>query len=299
VPHGWLKQHGYCFDVPAWADTPVPAVAIPSMGRFSHEALAVDPNTWIVYETEDNGNASGFYRFIPNTAGILTDGGRLQMLAIDGRPQYDARANQNLGVSLPVTWVDIANPDPAGTSSTAVFNQGLALGGARFRRLEGCWWGNGAVYFADTSGGNSGRGTVWEFRPQGDGGTLTLIFESSGADELDFPDNLAVSPQGALLLCEDGGGDQYLRGVTLDGRIFDFAANLQNDFEWAGATFADADPAWNARGIRGNHRPLGGRWDRITLFVNRQGATGGSNPPAAGQEGMTFAIWGPWGKGAL
>ena len=104
-----------------------------------------------------------------------------------------------------------------------MFNQGRALGGARFRRLEGCWWGNGAVYFADTSGGNAGFGTVWEFRPQGDGGTLTLIFESSGAAELDFPDNLAVSPQGSLLLCEDGGGEQYLRGVTLDGEIFDFA----------------------------------------------------------------------------
>ena len=53
---GWLKQHGYCFDVPASARTAsVPAVALPDMGRFSHEAIAVDPNTWIVYETEDNG----------------------------------------------------------------------------------------------------------------------------------------------------------------------------------------------------------------------------------------------------
>ena len=65
---GWLKQHGYCFDVPAWADSQVPAVALTAMGRFSHEALAVDPDTWIVYETEDNGGGggtSGFYRFIP------------------------------------------------------------------------------------------------------------------------------------------------------------------------------------------------------------------------------------------
>ena len=300
---GWLKQHGYCFDVPAWADTSVPAIALTDMGRFSHEANAVDPNTWIVYETEDSGGSggsSGFYRFIANTPGVLSDGGQLQMLAIEGRFQYDARSNQTIGQALPITWVDIANPNPAGTSSTAVFNQGRALGGARFRRLEGCWWGNGAVYFADTSGGNAGFGTVWEFRPQGDGGTLTLIFESSGALELDFPDNLAVSPQGSLLLCEDGGGArQFMRGVTLGGEIFDFAQNLQTDHEWAGATFADASPAWNDRKIRGNNRPLGGRWDRITLFVNRQGATGGSNPPPAGDEGLTFAIWGPWGDGAL
>ena len=92
-----------------------------------------------------------------------------------------------------------------------------------------------------------------------------------------------MSPQGALLLCEDGGGDQYMRGVTLDGEIFDFALNLQNDYEWAGATFAEADPSWNDRKIRGKHKPLGGRWDRVTLFVNRQGATGGANPPPAGR----------------
>ena len=299
VSSGWVKQHGYCFDVPAWADATVPAVAIPSMGRFSHEALAVDPNTWIVYETEDNSGGSGFYRFLPTTPGVLTDGGQLQMLAIEGSPQADLRNNLTSGTPLPVTWVDIANPNPAGTSSTAVFNQGRALGGARFRRLEGCWWGNGAVYFADTSGGNAGFGTIWEFRPQGDGGTLTLIFESSGVNELDFPDNLAVSPQGSLLLCEDGGGEQYMRGVTLDGTIFDFGKNLENDYEWAGATFADADPAWNDVKIRGDHKPLGGRWDRVTLFVNRQGATGGTNPPAPGEEGLTFAIWGPWGEGAL
>ena len=102
---------------------------------------------------------------------------------------------------------------------------------------------------------------------------------------LDAPDNLTVSPQGALLLCEDGGGDQYMRGVTLDGEIFDFALNIQNDYEWAGATFAEADPAWNDRKIRGNHHPLGGRWDRITLFVNRQGATGGTNPPCQATKG--------------
>jgi secreted PhoX family phosphatase len=296
---GWTQQHGYCFDVPAAADGTVPAVAIPSMGRFAHEAIAVDPDTSIVYETEDNGNNSGFYRFLPVTPGVLVNGGVLQMLAVVGTPAYDTRFNQSVGVALEVTWVPIANPNPPGTSSTAVFSQGLALGGARFARLEGCWYGNGAVYFDATSGGNAGRGQVWEFRPDGDGGTLTLIFESPGADVLDSPDNLAVSPQGAILLCEDGGGDQYMRGVTLDGQIFDFGLNLQTDHEWAGATFAVADPAWNNVKIRGKNRPLGSRWERITLFVNRQGSTSGPNPTSPGNEGLTFAIWGPWGDGAL
>ena len=295
----WLKQHGYCFDVPVGANGQVPAIALPDMGRFAHEALAVDPNTWLVYETEDNGDTSGFYRFTPNTPGVLADGGQLQMLAADDVLELDVRFASNVGVPVEVKWIDIDNPNPAGTSSTAVYNQGGNRGRVRFRRLEGCWWGNGAIYFVATNGGPAGAGQVWEYRPHGDTGTLTLIFVSAGAHELDAPDNLTVSPQNALLLCEDGGGEQFLRGVTLDGGIFDFAKNLQNDFEWAGATFALADPGWNDRKIRGNNRPVGSYNDRITLFVNRQGATAGTNPPAAGDEGLTFAIWGPWGDGAL
>src|SRR5687768_10066123 len=54
TPSGWMRQHGYCFDVPAAADGSVPAIAITDMGRFSHEAVAVDPATSIVYETEDD-----------------------------------------------------------------------------------------------------------------------------------------------------------------------------------------------------------------------------------------------------
>jgi secreted PhoX family phosphatase len=298
TPTTWQKQHGYCFDVPASANGQVPAIAIPAMGRFSHEAVAVDPETGIIYETEDNGNNSGFYRYHSYTPGTLQDG-QLEMLAVSMVSNYNTTVNQNVGSQLSTVWVPIVNPNPPGTSSTAVFNQGLALGGARFGRLEGCWYGNGAIYFAATSGGNAGRGQVWEFRPDGDDGLLTLIFESRGEFELDSPDNLTVSPQGALLLCEDGSGRNWLRGVTLDGGIFDFAENLLNDFEFAGACFGDADPAWNDRKLRGDNRPLGGRWDRVTLFVNQQGPTSGPNPPSVGNEGMTFAIWGPWKEGAL
>lgn len=299
VPQGWNRQHGYCFDVPAAADGTVPAIHLPEMGRFSHEAIAIDPATGIVYETEDNGSGSGFYRFLPNTPGVLTDGGQLQMLKIVGTNNYNTRTGQTIGVALPVEWVTIADPDPAGQTSSAVYAQGAAQGAARFTRLEGCWYGNGAIYFDATDGGNAGEGQIWEFRPEGDGGALTLIFESIGPGVLNSPDNLAFSPQGALLLCEDGDDDQFLRGLTLDGQIFDFAMNLQTEHEWAGATFAQAPASWNAKGIRGDHQALGNPEDRVTLFVNRQGSTSGANPPSAGNAGMTFAIWGPWRQGAL
>ena len=279
----WDEQHGYCFDVPVAGNGLVGTGPYRKMGRFSHEAVAVDP-AGIVYETEDSGPSSGFYRFIPQGFGNLNDG-VLQMLAVTGMANYDTSTGQAVGVPLPVSWVTILDPDPPLVGSEDVYNQGAALGGAAFSRLEGCWYANGAIYFVSTSGGEAGVGQVWEYKINA--GTLTLIFESPGADVLDGPDNLTVSPSGAILLCEDGDDEQFLRGVTLDGEVFDFAQNLANipgdDSEWAGANFVKHG---NGNG-------------NMTLFVNRQGSTSGTNNAADGNEGMTFAIWGPWSQGAL
>ena len=81
------------------------------MGRFVHEAVAVDPRTSVVYETEDARRA-GLYRFTPATFGRL-DRGRLQMLAIDGRPGLDLRGGQQAGVKYGIHWVDIDDPSRA------------------------------------------------------------------------------------------------------------------------------------------------------------------------------------------
>ena len=272
---GWGQPHGYVFEVPSLAGGPVNAIALKKMGRFAHEAVAVDPATGIVYETEDAGN-SGFFRFIPDVADQLGTG-KLQMLAIKGKANYDTGSGQQEGKPLPVSWVDIAEPDPAIPGGTSVYNQGAALGGARFSRLEGCWYGNGAIYFVSTDGGDAELGQIWEYRIMGSsGGQLTLIFESTNADDMDAPDNICVTPRQGLLICQDGGGNQYLWGLTQKGGIFDFARNLETTTEWAGACFSP---------------------DGQTLFVNRQGDT--ALPLDAANKGMTFAIWGPWENGAL
>jgi secreted PhoX family phosphatase len=275
---GWPKPHGYVFEVPVAVEDAVPAVPFPSMGRFSHEAVAVDPVSWIVYETED-ANPCGLYRFLPNQPGKLSEGGQLQMLAIQNRPGYDTRYDQQVGRVLLAEWVDIPDPDPADAESNglSVFQQGFARGGASFSRLEGCWVSGRTLFFNSTSGGNAELGQVWEYQPMGPRlGRLRLIFESPSIEVLSSPDNLTVSPRGGLVLCEDGdAASQFLRGLTRDGRIFDFAEFLLNDREWAGATYSP---------------------DGLTLFVNIQGDTSSDGP---GNLGYTFAIWGPWEAGAL
>ncbi len=113
-------------------------------------------------------------------------------------------------------------------------------------------------------------GQVWQYIPQNnDRGILKLIYESAEETVLGMPDNLCVSPRGGLVLCEDGSGEQHIRGLTRRGQIFDFARNIVPGFEdreFAGATFSP---------------------DGKTLFVNIQ------------TPGITLAIWGPWQKGAL
>lgn len=272
---GFQRRHGYIFEVPASANEAVEGIALRDMGRFVHEAVAVDPATGIVYETEDLNRRAGFYRFIPDTPGVLADGGRLEMLAVAGRPRADLRTDQRVGEWLPVEWVPIRDPDPddAETNASSVYLQGSADGGARLSRLEGCWYGDRSIYFHSTNGGDAHAGQVWRYDPEAE--ALTLVFESPGRDVLDSPDNLTVSPRGGLLICEDATGVSHLRGLTPQGEIFTLARNIVNGREFAGATFSP---------------------DGRVLFVNIQGDLDSFGP---GNLGMTFAITGPWDSGPL
>lgn len=260
--------HGYVFEVPAGADSPVAPVPLTAMGRFVHEAVCIDPATGIVYQTEDQGT-SGLYRFVPDDRDDLAAGGVLEMLAIKDRPQYDTRTGQRTNGNLPVEWVRIDDPDPDSSDALAVYNQGRAKGGAVFARLEGAWWGDGSAYIVSTSGGDLGAGQVWQYTPRGgSGGQLRLVFESTDRAVLDAPDNITVSPRtNGLVLCEDGGGKDLVRGLSTGGEIFPFCEiNGTNGSEWAGATFSP---------------------DGSVLFVNQQ------------SPGTSYAITGPWEDGAL
>jgi secreted PhoX family phosphatase len=286
--NGYGKKHGYSFLVRADINAPEPAVALTAMGRFAHEAAVADQKSGIVYQTEDSGDNSGFYRFLPNDPENLSAGGVLQMAKILGINGYDTRTNQTAGAELPLQWVTIDNPDPDPvTSSNSCFAQGLAKGGARWNRLEGIFRGDdGTMYFVSTSGGNAARGQLWKLVPGSSGAdTLALVFESANSGVLDSPDNLCVTPSGAILFCEDdasGDSDTHplapeitdinrLVGMGRNGEPFEFAVNLFSDSEFAGACFSP---------------------DGEILFVNIQGGNSIGS-------GMTMAITGPWCRGAL
>ena len=177
------------------------AEPLKAMGRFVHEAAAVDDETGIVYQTEDQRRA-GLYRFVPKSRGRLRDGGTLEMLAIGGRPKFDTRTGQESGITYPIRWVPIEDPgkphfDAGQKDNAGVFMQGLDGGGAIFGRLEGACHSGGRVYITATDGGNARTGQVWELdiREQ----SIRLLFESPGSHVLNMPDNVTMSPRGGLV----------------------------------------------------------------------------------------------------
>ena len=119
------------------------------------------------------------------------------------------------------------------------------------------WYAEGSIYFACTNGGKKKYGQVFNLTND----ELELFAEPNDKDIVDNCDNLTVAPWGDLILCEDGGGEQFLVGITPQGRFFKLARNAGGNSEFAGATFSP---------------------DGSTLFVNIQ------------RPGITLAIRGPW-----
>ncbi len=274
---GFAKPHGYCFEVFASANNAISPVPLKAMGRFVHEAVAVDKKKGVVYLTED-ANTAGFYRFLPKRNKRLSEGGTLQILKIKDKDTFDTRTGQKTGMSWTTNWVTIENPDPieADLDPLAVYKEGLAKGAATFARLEGIWADKkGRMYFDATSGGDAKAGQIFLYEPTSkDEGRLTLLFESPSRQILDMPDNICLHPKNDLLfICEDsdyaelgGVADNYMRILTKDGKIADFAKNIAPKLEgteFAGSVFSK---------------------DGKTLFVNLQAV------------GATFAIWGDWGR---
>ena len=256
-----FPEHGYVFEVPAAATGLVDPVPLKAMGRFEHEAAVVDPDTGIVYMTEDKGDGL-FYRFIPNRPGVLRGGGRLQALSIPGLPDSSNHemASFAVGEWHQARWVDL---DDVEAPAYDLRQRGAASGATTFSRGEGLWMGEGEMYFCCTSGGAAKIGQIFRLRPGSGGDGLQLFFESQSRDQFDFGDNLVVAPNGHLLVCEDQYARpirNHLRGITPAGEPYALAL-CRLETELAGACFSP---------------------DGRTLFVNVFSPT------------RTLAITGPW-----
>ncbi|MCC6414505.1 MAG: DUF839 domain-containing protein [Opitutaceae bacterium] len=266
--------HGFNFEVCPSAEpglvTPIPLKA---MGRFRHEAIAVDARSGAVYETEDLADGL-LYRFLPKEPGNLAAGGKLQALGLVDTSITDTRnltAPQfAVGQPLAVRWIDLDEPE---SPRDDLRFRGAAAGAVPFARGEGAWTAeDGSVYFAMTIGGPKGLGQIFRYVPSPFEGTaregeqpgrLELFAEPNNAELLRNCDNLSIAPWGDLLICEDHAEICRIIGVTPRGEFYVIAENTEPKHELAGVCFSP---------------------DGTTLFFNVQ------NP------GYTVAITGPWEK---
>jgi len=300
TPAGATKRHGYVFEVDPYDrsanEDPTPIVAL---GRFEHEAVAVDPDTGQIYETEDSTNPHGLlYRWTPPVDAPPLGKGVLRSLAPDAGALEAMQAYDSSGALVPdlcvatvigttydVEWVTVPDRDPDGgpdsefirrqfngTWDTVTYTDKPGGDITRSRKLEGAWWGDGGAYvvasFARVSDGSEVQhdGQVWFVDPLEDTITLKLLFAYTPDDQdsdPDGPDNISVSPYGGVILAEDGEGRQHLVGATAAGETFFLARNEVGDGggELTGPTFSA---------------------DKATLFTNLF------------TPGHVYAITGPW-----
>lgn len=167
-----------------------PAIKRRALGRFKHEAVAVDTRRQCMYLTEDEKDGC-LYRFTPDQPFPYIESGRLEVACIG-----DSRGK--------IRWRTIDDPCP----NSFLFQQRTRYQqptACRFNGGEGIWYQAGMVYFT-TKGDNR----VWVLDTEVD--QLSVLYDGNESTSgiLNGVDNVCGSPDGQLVVAEDGGNMQLV-----------------------------------------------------------------------------------------
>jgi hypothetical protein len=172
-----------------------PGEARPALGRWIHEAVAVDPDGEALYLTEDNPGGK-LYRFSPDAYPDLS-AGRLEaaVVAADGT----------------VTWVEVADP-----SAATIPTREQVPHATTFPGNEGIWYHDGTIVF--TSKGDN-RVHAIDIAAQ----RYSQLWDGSSSDPLSGVDNITVAAaSGDVFVAEDGGNMEVVL-ITPEGDVVPFA----------------------------------------------------------------------------
>ena len=175
-----------------------------ALGRFMHEAAAVDPQHQHVYLTEDQPDGL-VYRFTPSSYPSL-DAGVLEAAEILD-PGGDGPIAP--GELRPLAWHVV--PDPRVFLGVPTRDQVPAA--TLFPGGEGCWFDAGSVYFT-----TKGNDRVWQLDTASD--TIGILYDrvTSADPQLAGVDNVTVSPCGDVCVGEDPGNLQIV-ALTASGGV--------------------------------------------------------------------------------
>jgi uncharacterized protein len=224
------------------------AVVRPAMGAFAHEAAAVDAANQHVYMTEDVGDGR-LYRFAYDAPGDLS-AGELQVAEVVGAGPEGA-----------VEWRTV--PDPSGQGTETRYQVAAS---APFAGGEGIWYHKGLIYFS-TKGDNR----IWTYET--DSSMLTILYDAatSSTPILRGVDNITISPDGDVVVGEDG-DDMQVVAISATGSVVPLAqVTGQEGSEITGPAF---DPSLQR-----------------LYFSSQRGANG---IDILGMSGITYEVSGPF-----
>jgi len=235
----------------------------PALGGFSHEAAVVDPETNVVYLTEDERDGR-LYRFVPDQP--TGDGRSLESGALQVARVAPGGAVDWLPVPVPFPIRPLQEPTryqvPASTS---------------FQGGEGAWFDvpSRALYFTTKY-----DDSIWVFDV--DASSISRLYhgEVTPGNPLQGVDNLTISPTGDVFVCEDHSPS---RG-PLDVVMLDRSAAIVSVF----ASFSGIQHAGSElTGVAFN--PDGNR-----MYVSSQRAYAIGADVAVNEGGATYEITGPF-----
>jgi secreted PhoX family phosphatase len=301
------KPHGYVFEVDSRATELVDPVPIRGMGRFYHEAIAVDPVTGFVYLTEDREDGL-LYRFTPDVVtrgrkhpgqmrvGDLHRGGSLEALRVPNRHGLltqnwgPAESRVAVGAQFPIDWVEVPDIEPESdmeveevAATTRDHASAASPPAGRKRRVRTAAGSTraqgfrlGCAQFARAEGICYDDGSIYacctDGGPARDGQVWRLDLRRNRLTlALESADRAILD--GPDNICVAPSGDLI---VCEDGRDSDRVIGITRD----GRVYEIARNAYNDSEMAGACFSPDGR----TLFVNAQ------------QPGVTYAIRGPWDR---
>lgn len=219
----------------------------PALGRFKHEAVAVDTIQGHLYLTEDVPD-SCLYRFVPANGLPDLGSGMLQV----------AVAEEHNGL-VRVAWRGLDDPQASSTPTRYQVPEALHFNGG-----EGCAWHNGSLYFT-TKGDNR----VW--RLDTGSSELSVLYDAatSAMPHLSGVDNVTITASGDVLVAEDG-GDMQIVLLGPDGLVLPVLQLVgQDESEICGPAF---DPSFQRLYFSSQRGPEDRDDDGITYEVSRIGA---------------------------
>jgi len=237
-----------------------PGEARPALGRWRHEAVAVDPDGEALYLTEDDPGGK-LYRFTPAAYPDLTEG------------VLDAAVVAGDGA---VTWVEVGDPS-AGSGPTQL----QVPDATTFPGAEGIWYHDGTVVF--TSKGDN-RVHALDIADQ----RHRLLWDGTSDTPLGGVDNVTVAAvSGDVFVAEDGGNLEIVL-ITPEGDVAPFLRITDPAHEVSELT----GPVFSPDGTRLYFSSQRGPTPKVVSDIAaEQGLTVDSPAPLGG---ITYEVTGPF-----